>query len=287
MDATPETEITLHAKGVEKQAPSPEDVAAALQGPRDDDWSVTLWRGEDDYMEAMLDRGDLWVECEVDGRFLQARSHVDEAAMTAMFLAFRAGEESWRDLAEWKEPPPAAARSPAPSGIILAAAAGIGLVVLLGVGLAIFTGNGGWVALMFALLFPGLIALAAAVKVAEARRAAKWTKASAKIVTSGLATEKRHDKEVKVPRVEYEFSVGFHRYRGKRVSLAEVVAGPDAVGTLARYPVGASVPVYYDPADPQRSVLDRELPSFFRGIWAAVGVLTAAILAGGWYYLLR
>lgn len=137
------------------------------------------------------------------------------------------------------------------------------------------------------LLFPGLIALATAVKVAEAQRAAKWTRANGRIIRSELVTENRHGKELKVPLVEYEFSVGFHKYRGKRVSLAEIIAGPDAVGTVARYPVGASVPVYYDPADPNKSVVDRDLPSFFRGIWVFVGVLTAVILAGGWYYLLR
>lgn len=284
--ATPaQAAVSLDAGGVENANPSGEDLFRALDGPRDDDWYVTLWRG-DDYIEAMLDRGDLWIECEVGGRLLQARSHVDEAALRSMFVAFRDGAEAWRDLAEWKEPPARAAGARPPS-IVLAAAAGIGLAVFLGVGTAIFTGNGGWVVLMFALLFPGIIALAAALKVAEAQRAARWTRGSAKIVRSELAMQKRHDKEVRVALVEYEFGVAFHRYRGKRVNFAEVIAGPDATGTVARYPVGKSVPVYYDPADPNRCVLDRELPSFFRGIWVVVGVLTAAILAGGWYFLLR
>ena len=285
MDA-PAPRITLEANGAEKVDPTPEEIAAAIAGPRDDDWFVSLWRGEDDYMDAMLDRGDLWVETEVGGRFLQARSHLDEETVKAMFLAFRDGDERWRDLAEWKEPPPRA-RSDKPPAVILGAAAGIGLVVFLGIGLAIFTGHGGWVGLMFALLFPALIAMAAAVKMAEAQRAAKWTRANGRIVRSELGTETRNNKEVKVPLVEYEFSVGFHKYRGKRVSLAEVIAGPDAVGTVARYPMGTSVPVYYDPADPGKSVIDRDLPSFFQGIWVAVAVLTAVILGAGWHFLLR
>ena len=140
---------------------------------------------------------------------------------------------------------------------------------------------------MFALLFPAIIAMATAVKMAEAQRAAKWTRASGRIVRSELVKEERQGKPVKVPAVEYEFTVGVHKYRGKRVSLAEVIAGPDAVGTVARYPVGTSVPVYYDPADPGKSVVDRDLPPFFRGIWVFVGVLTVAILAAGWYFLLR
>lgn len=283
MDA-PAPAITLEANGTEKADPTPEEIAVALAGPRDDDWFVSLWRG-DDYMDAMLDAGALWVECEHEGKFLQATSHVDEESMKAMFLAFRDGSPAWRDLAQWKEPPPRAPQKP--PAVILGAAAGIGIVLLGGVGTALATGNGGWVVFMFALLFPGLIAMAAAVKMAEAQRAAKWTRANGKIVTSELVTEVRNGKELKVPRVEYEFTIGFHKHRGKRVSLAEIIAGPDAVGTVARYPVGTSVPVYYDPADPGKSVVDRELPSFFRAIWIVVGVLTAIILAGGWYYLLR
>jgi hypothetical protein len=279
--------IKLEARGVETASPTDEDLFRALDGPRGDDWCVTLWRDDDDFIEAMLDQGAIWVESEVGGRFLQARSHVDEAALRSMFVAFRDGAETWRDLAEWKEPPPRAAAGDKPSPILMGASAFVGAVVLLGVGTALVTGNGGWVVLTFALLFPALVALAASVKAAEAQRMAKWTRGSAKVVRSELATQTRNQKEVEVPLVEYEFGVGFHRYRGRRVSLAELIAGPDAKGTVARYPVGASVPVYYDPADPNRSVLDRELPGFFRGLWAAVAVLTAGILAGGWYFLLR
>ena len=286
MSTIAESKVVLRIGDRHVPDPTAEDIAKALAGPRDDDWIVTLDRGDDDFMEVMLDQGDLWVEVEEGGRFLQARSHVDERTVSSMFLAFRDGGQEWRDLAEWKEPA-GVARSDKPPAIILGAAAGIGIVVFLGVGLAIFTGKGGWVVLMFALLFPAIIAMAAAVKMAEAQRAAKWTRANGRIVRSELVTEERQEKLVKVPLVEYEFTVGFHRYRGKRVSLAEVIAGPDAVGTVARYPVGASVPVYYDPADPNKSVVDRDLPSFFRGVWVFVGVLTAAILAGGWYYLLR
>lgn len=277
--------ITLEARGAEKADPTPEDIAAAIAGPRDDDWIVTLYRGDDAWIEVMLDEGDLWVETEVAGKFLQARSHVDEEKVKAMFLAFRDGGEGWRDLAEWKEPAATPRSDNKPPAVVLGAAAGIGVVIALGVGLANFTGKGGWLVVMFALLFPGIIALAAAVKMAEAKRAAKWTRANGRILRSELVTEERQEKLVKVPLVEYEFSVGFHKYRGKRVSLAEVIAGPDAVGTVARYPVGASVPVYYDPADPNKSVIDRDLPSFFAGVWIFVAVLTAVILAAGWYYL--
>jgi hypothetical protein len=140
---------------------------------------------------------------------------------------------------------------------------------------------------MFALLFPGIVGIAAAVKFAQAKRAATWTKATAQVMRSEIVTETRNGKEVKVPRVEYEFPVSFHRYRGSRVNFAEVISGVDAKETIARFRVGASVPVYYNPADPGESVLERELPPFMRGVWVVLGGLVAAILAVGLYLLLR
>ena len=87
--------ILLKVGDKEIQEPGAQDIAAALAGPRDDDWYLTLHRGEDDYMDVMIDAGELWVECEENGRFLQARSYVDEAAVKDMLLAFREGGAGW------------------------------------------------------------------------------------------------------------------------------------------------------------------------------------------------
>jgi hypothetical protein len=66
-----------------------------------------------------------------------------------------------------------------------------------------------------------------------------------------------------------------------------VVAGAQAKEMLARYPVGASVPAYYNPEDPTESVLERDPPPFLRALWIFVGVLTALVIAGAWWFLLR
>jgi len=279
-------QTTLEHAGRKIENPTDADIASAIEGPRDDDWFLSLYRGEDDFMEVMIDAGELWVETEVDGRYLQARSHVDEAAVKAMLAAFRDGAETWRDLAAWREPPPAARKNPKPPKEIMVASAMAGGIFLVLGGTAFVTDHGGWVGLAFALMFPGVIAFAVAVKKAEIARAAKWTKGTARIVGSGWVMEKRYDKEVKAPRVDYEFSVAFHPWRGRRVSFAEVIAGPDAAAVLARYPVGASVPVYYDPADPSRSVLERDPPAFFRSIYPVLGAVAAVILAVGFWLLL-
>jgi hypothetical protein len=72
----------------EIQEPAAEDIAAALQGPRDDDWYHAA-RGEEDYMDVMIDAGELWVECGRVARFSRP-GRMDEAG-EEMLLAFRDG----------------------------------------------------------------------------------------------------------------------------------------------------------------------------------------------------
>jgi hypothetical protein len=67
--------------------------------------------------------------------------------------------------------------------------------------------------------------------------------------------------------------------RGERISLG---ARPsDAVDrVLARYPVGAHVPVFYDPANPADCALEREPPVPLPVLWAGTAVFVVA-WAGG------
>ena len=276
-------QTTLEHAGNTIENPTDADIDGALDAPRDDDWFLSLHRG-DDCMEAMIDAGELWVEVTEGDRFLQARSRIDAAKVKSMLASFRDGDRAWRDMALWKEPPPRRKDTlKGPAGIILGLVVALVSIALVGV----FSGKGGWIVVAFALAFPGIIAVAAAVKLGEAKRAASWTKASGRITRSELATEKRHDREVQVPRIEYEYKVGFHTLVGKRVNFAELIAGPQAREALARYPVGVSVPVYYNPANPSEAVIERGIPAFVHSVWGIVAVLTAGILFGAWWYLIR
>jgi hypothetical protein len=86
-----------------------------------------------------------------------------------------------------------------------------------------------------------------------------------------------------IPTVEYEFAVAGTTYRGARISIGDDSGGANTEATLARYPVGATVTVYYDPADPTDCVLERDIP---RGVgsgcalFAAVG--TAVVVGIYW-----
>lgn len=274
---------TLEVSGGTKiEEPTPDDIARALEGARDADWYLNLARGDDDYMDAMIEDGALWVECEENGVFVQAQSYVDDAMLKAMLLDFRDGGSAWRDQALWVEP---SGKPKKPKAIpIPLIAGGIFGVLLL---TAVFIGNGPWLVAVFALALPGMIATAALTKQREAKRAAAWTKASARIVRSEMVKEKKNDKEVDVPKVEYEFPVGFHKFRGHRVSLGEIIGPIEATEMMKRYRVGGTAPVYYNRDDPRESVLERDLPEHFQMVWVAVAVLVFLILGVAYWVVFR
>jgi hypothetical protein len=63
------------------------------------------------------------------------------------------------------------------------------------------------------------------------------------------------------PRIQYEYTVGAQSYRSERIkaggTLFKVVNNRDAYDMVDRYPVGAEVTVYYDPANPSQATLQR------------------------------
>jgi hypothetical protein len=51
--------------------------------------------------------------------------------------------------------------------------------------------------------------------------------------------------------------------------------------TVARYPQGSSVEVFYNPKDPTQAVLDRSTPSYGHYMWIVFLVFTILILGVG------
>lgn len=132
-----------------------------------------------------------------------------------------------------------------------------------------------------------LLIVALVTKLWEAKRASKWAQTSGKILKSTV--EARHHQfngeaeTVKnVPAVEYEFSIGEKTYRGARIAIGDM-GGEDIEPMLARYPVGKTVTVYYDPSDPNQCVLEREIPKgIVSGCLGMLALLAAAVAA--FYY---
>jgi len=138
------------------------------------------------------------------------------------------------------------------------------------------------------LLGPLLLLLgAAAYKTLQVRAAREWPSAAGKIVVShaevretrvidsdredGYRTEQRN-----YANIVYEYSVAGQKLRNNRVSIGEDRGNFQVSETIAKYPVGAVVMVYYNPLHPKEAVLERDLP---KGLWGCLGIGTAIALA--------
>jgi hypothetical protein len=82
------------------------------------------------------------------------------------------------------------------------------------------------------------------------------------------------------PRISYEYKVDGRTYESDRVAFS-MTSTPRAVEkTMRRYTPGALVEVYYDPRQPERSVLEKP--------WGVVGTVVllvcGAILAGAGFF---
>lgn len=133
----------------------------------------------------------------------------------------------------------------------------------------------------------GLILVAAIWKTWQVREASRWPSTPGKVVISkaevrevpvmdsnradGSNVEQRN-----FANVTYEYSVAGKKWRNNRVSIGEDLGNFEVAETLAKYPAGAVVIVYYNPQLPQHAVLERDLP---KGLWGCLGTGTVIVLA--------
>lgn len=126
----------------------------------------------------------------------------------------------------------------------------------------------------------------------DAYRSSTWPQASGEVIRSDLASESRFQKSNQSTtgywaEVEYTFVVDDAKHTSEHVTLDGLRSGPhigsgkkEAEEILARYPVGKTVDIYYDPDDPARATLETGISAgnFFVPIFSLV--LTA--LGGFW-----
>ena len=142
-----------------------------------------------------------------------------------------------------------------------------------------------WVALLY-VGPPAALLVFVAVLMARVRRAATWVEGRARITSSKVVTERHRfqgdtTKVRNLPAVEYEFDPGAGPIHGDRITLGSQPAD-NVDEVVKRYPVGGSVPVFYDPRNPQDCVLERNPPASAGCIWSgtifAVLVYEAVLL---------
>jgi hypothetical protein len=278
------------------KAATPADVIAAIDGYRGEaDWFVNL--SDDD--------GDIEAFAKGNGRFrltyhdgksrFEAADPVDAAGLKKVLLAYLRGEKAWRDNGIWQRKATgkkaAEARGEPPTWAIIAVVASLALIFVLSElpdswkdSLPFVNSSFGPVALIFLPMAVMLIALIIN-GVLKVRQAKDWSQAQGRVTRSRMASRSPPagssiGTTENVPDVAYSFTVRGKNYQGNRVSLGNI-SGRFADEALKRYPVGATVAVYYDPADPDSNVLERDAPKGIvkgcGGVIAFFGVIGAGI----------
>jgi hypothetical protein len=138
-----------------------------------------------------------------------------------------------------------------------------------------------WFVYAFPLLMVGVVAFAVAYKYLEVRQAATWPQTTGRVVVS--TSERRKvktadsdsdgEEEVRnFAKITYEYQVSGQKLRASRVTIGEDLGNLEVEETIARYPLGKIVTVYYNPRRPKQAVLERELPPGIFGcaIWGIV-----------------
>jgi hypothetical protein len=132
----------------------------------------------------------------------------------------------------------------------------------------------------------GLILFAAVYKSLQVRAASDWPSTPGKVVVSnsevrevGVMDKDREDGFRLEPRnfanIVYQYSVSGETFSNNRVSIDDDRGNFGVAETIARYPVGADVTVYYNSRHPRDAVLERDTP---KGWWGCLGIGTAVSL---------
>lgn len=113
----------------------------------------------------------------------------------------------------------------------------------------------------------------------------EWSEASSWAETQGVIERfesadytTAHSVEVDYARIRYRYRVGSKQFVGSRISISEAPKDVKRLGE--QFPVGAQVPVFYEPSRPDNAVLRRGSPNNF--YWG-IGLATYALMMTAWF----
>lgn len=129
-----------------------------------------------------------------------------------------------------------------------------------------------------------MIAFAAIYKYFEVLQASRWPSVPGRIVVStpearpvSSGGPRSDDTELRnLAKVVFEYKVATRTCRGDRVSISEDLGNDEVAETLARYPVGRDVTVYYNPNRRDQALLEREVP---QGLWKGAVYVVFGMIA--------
>ncbi len=91
--------------------------------------------------------------------------------------------------------------------------------------------------------------------------AQSWPSTTGMVLMSSVQTRRSGRSITTYPVVVYQYTVNGQSYQSQTIKAGEqflnVRVHGQAQAAVARYPVGASITVYYDPANPAESALER------------------------------
>jgi hypothetical protein len=132
-----------------------------------------------------------------------------------------------------------------------------------------------------------LILFAAIYKSLQVRAAREWPSTPGRVVISNSQVREvrfldasREDGHRLEPRnfanIVYEYTASGEKLSNNRVSIGDDRGNFEVAETIARYPVGTAVTVYYNSLHPRDAVLERDTP---KGWWGCLGIGMAIALA--------
>ncbi len=165
------------------------------------------------------------------------------------------------------------------------------LGILASVGTLLLTGEhegGAIIVPIFLAAFPIIIIALVTRMTLRVRKAKTWVEGRARITKSKVEIQRHRFQGGTTTlknkaAVEYDFAVGEKTIHGDRISVGDAPAD-NVDGTMKRYPVGANAAVFYDPANPEDCVLERDPPASLGCIWTGTAVVVLVYVAVVWSF---
>jgi len=116
------------------------------------------------------------------------------------------------------------------------------------------------------------------------KAAESWQKTQGVVQSSELSVRHRPDSDGSsstqyYPRVVYNYQVKGTNYTNNALTFGKANTSKKKANlAVAKYPAGASVQVYYDPADPTKSVLETEARGFVGNLLMGVLLIVVGVV---------
>lgn len=140
----------------------------------------------------------------------------------------------------------------------------------------------------FACAVSGMLSVITFLKWREVQALSRWLPTPGKIISSrvearevrssGAGSDSTDTTEMRnFPAITFEYKVGGKKFQSSRYSVKENLGNFEVRETLAQFPRGAEVTVFYNPSDPSKAVIERTMPD---GAFKFMFQLSAGLVVG-------